>query len=190
VLILSLLNELYEDSEKSNSDEQKIEVEDKILKIQSFFENNKISKWHIVVVGFGDHLLKDSKLRYRNTKESFSVEDMKNFKGLNYGEYEFCYDHMALILSDIHHKYVSNIKNIIVVPISSTKRKNSILIEKKYNNFLSNDSYILLDNIKHVSLERINIKETKRIFKNSFNPVSPVIINGVKSSLKKMFDII
>lgn len=190
MLVLSLLNELYEESEKSNSDEQKIEVEDKILKIQSFFENNKISKWNIVVVGFGEHLLKDSKLRYRNTKESFSVEDMKNFKGLNYGEYEFCYDHMALILSDIHHKYVSNIKNIIVVPISSTKRKNSILIEKKYNNFLLNDSYILLDNIKHVSLERINIKETKRIFKNSFNPVSPVIINGVKSSLKKMFDII
>lgn len=189
MLILSLLNELYEESEQNYSDEQKKEVEDKILKIQSFLEDNKISKWHIVVVGFGEHLLKDSNLQYRNTKDSFTVEDMKSFKGLNYGEYEFCYDHMALILSDIHHKYISNIKNIIVVPISSTKRKNSILIEKKYNTFLLNDSYILLDSIKHVSLERINIKETKRIFRNSFKPVSPVIINSVKSSLKKMFDI-
>ena len=189
MLILSLLNELYEESEQNYSDEQKKEVEDKILKIQSFLEDNKIAKWHIVVVGFGEHLLKDSNLQYRNTKDSFTVEDMKSFKGLNYGEYEFCYDHMALILSDIHHKYISNIKNIIVVPISSTKRKNSILIEKKYNTFLLNDSYILLDSIKHVSLERINIKETKRIFRNSFKPVSPVIINSVKSSLKKMFDI-
>lgn len=115
---------------------------------------------------------------------------MKNIKGLNYGEYEFCYNHMALILSDIHHKYINNIKNVIVVPISSTKRKNSILLEKKYNNFLSDDSYILLDNIKHVGLERINIKDTKLHFKNTFNPIAPVIITNVKNSLKKMFDII
>jgi mRNA-degrading endonuclease toxin of MazEF toxin-antitoxin module len=96
---------------------------------------------------------------------------------------------MALILSDIHHKYINNVKTVIVVPISSTKRKNSILIEKKYNSFLLNDSYILLDSIKHISLERINIKETKRVFNNHFKPLSPVIINSVKISLKKMFDI-
>lgn len=190
MLILGLLNELCEESEKNYSNQQKKEVEDKIFKIQSFFEDNKISKWHIVIIGFGEHLLKDSNLQYRNIKDSFTVEDMKSFKGLNYGEYEFCYEHMALILSDIHHKYISNIKNIVVVPISSTKRKNSILIEKKYNSFLLNDSYILLDSIKHVSLERININETKRILNNSFKPVSPVIIDNVKKSLKKMFDIV
>jgi len=186
---LGLLNELYEESENDYSKQQKIEVENKISKIQNFFKTNKISKWHIVVVGFGDHLLKDRNLKYRKLKDTFSVEEMKNFKGLNYGEYEFCYEHMALIISDIHHKYISNIKNIIVVPISSTKRKNSVLIEKKYNKFLLNDSYILLDNIKHISLERINIKETKRILNNHYKPIAPVIVDNIKNSLKKTFDI-
>ncbi len=75
------------------------------------------------------------------------------------------------------------------MPISSTKRKNSVLIEKKYNKFLLNDSYILLDNIKHISLERINIKETKRILNNHYKPIAPVIVDNIKNSLKKTFDI-
>ena len=187
---MSLIDELYEDSKQSYSDNQKDEVERKISKTQAFLKDHKISKWHIVVVGFGEHLLKDQNFIYRNIEDSFTVKDMKSFKGLNFGEYEFCYEHMALILSDVHHKYIENLKNIIVVPISSTKRKNSILLEKKYNNFLLNDSYILLDNIKHISLERINIKESKRIFNNNFRPVSPVIIDGVKDTLKKIFDIV
>lgn len=188
--MMSLLNELYEESENNYSDIQKKEIENKILKVQTFLEDNKIAKWYFVMVGFGDHLLKDIHLKYRKTNASFTVEEMKSCKGLNYGEYEFCYEHMALILSDIHHKYINNVKTVIVVPISSTKRKNSILIEKKYNSFLLNDSYILLDSIKHISLERINIKETKRVFNNHFKPLSPVVINSVKNSLKKMFDII
>ena len=35
-------------------------------------------------------------------------------------------------------------------------------MEKEFNNFLSNDSYILLDKIRHISLERINIKKHKK----------------------------
>ena len=98
---MGLLNELYEESENDYSKQQKIEVENKISKIQNFFKTNKISKWHIVVVGFGDHLLKDRNLKYRKLKDTFSVEEMKNFKGLNYGEYEFCYEHMAWIILNI-----------------------------------------------------------------------------------------
>ena len=87
------------------------------------------------------------------------------------------------------HKNPSNARYCEICGRPTYFFKNSILIEKKYNSFLLNDSYILLDGIKHVSLERINIKETKRIFSNSFKPVSPVIIDSVKKSLKKMFDI-
>lgn len=187
--MLGIIDELNEESEEIYFLEQKKQITDKILKVQSFLKNNTISKWHIVVVEFGDHLLKDSNLKYRNIKDSFTVETMKNLKGLNYGEYEFCYEHMALILSDIHHKYINNLKSIVVVPISSTKRKNSILIEKRFNNFLLNDSYILLDNIKHISLERINTKKTERILNNRYKPISPVLIEDVKNSLKKSFDI-
>jgi mRNA-degrading endonuclease toxin of MazEF toxin-antitoxin module len=186
---MSYFDELYEENKQQDSAKRKSEVEDKIINIQEFFKKNKISKWHVVIVAFGDHLLKDEKLRYRDIKDSFTVEEMKDKNGLNFGEYEFCYEHMAIILSDIHHKYIDEVRSIVVAPISSTKRKNSVLIEKKFNTFLLNDSYILLDNIQHISLERIKIKETNRIFNKIFRPVAPVIIQNVKDTLNKMFDI-
>ena len=187
---MSLLEELYEESKKNDSDKQKKEVENKILKVQSFLKENTISKWHIIDIDFGDHLLKDKMMKYRSMEDNFTVQDMKNCKGLNYGEYEFCYEHMAVILSDIHHKYINTIKSIIVAPISSTKRKNSVFLEKKFNRFLLNDSYILIDNIQHISLERINVKNTKQILQGRYTPLSPTVINDVKKSLKKVFGIV
>ncbi len=186
---MALLDEMYDDIENKHSIKEKSEIDSKISKVQSFLLNNRISKWYIVSVSFGDHLLKNNNNIYRNAKDSFSVEDMKTKKGLNYGEYEFCYDHMAVILSDVHHKYINDINSIIVVPISSTRRKNSILMEKEFNNFLSNDSYILLDKIRHISLERINIKKTQEIFKTSFKQITPVVVNKLKDSFKELLDI-
>jgi len=187
---LSLFEELYEESKENDSNKQKEEVENKISKVQFFLKKNTISKWYIVDIDFGEHLLKDKMMKYRSIEDNFTVKDMKNCKGLNYGEYEFCYEHMAVILSDIHHKYIDTVKSIIVAPISSTKRKNSVLLEKNFNKFLLNDSYILIDNIQHISLERINIKNTKQFLQGRYTPLSPKAINDVKKSLKKVFDML
>lgn len=183
---MSLLDELHEEKIAQESLIEKKKIEIQLNNTRAYLKKFLIGKWSVVKVSFGDHLLKDESMRYRKENETFNVQEMKNVKGLNYGEFEFCYDHYAIILSSVHHKYIDKLNQIIVVPISTTKRKHSVLLEKRYNQFLEYDSHILLENIRQISIERINTKE-KNLQKKI--TMSPTKISELEKELKSMFEI-
>ena len=118
---------------------------------------------------------------------------MKNKKGLNFGSHEFSYKHDAVILEDIPFKYVNKLTTLLVAPISSTQRRNSILLEKKFYPFLQNDSYILLNSITNIGIEKIYTANTKRRLsrqgqKSLYSLSSPIQLK-VKEVLSHIFSI-
>ena len=185
------INALLDDMIDKEQEKRKEDIVEKIKSVREFIDSYGISKWNILYVNFGDHLLKNRKMLYRGSDERFSVGEMKKLSGLNYGEYEFCYDHMAVVLSDIHHKYIDKLGSIIVAPISSTMKRNSVILEKKYNSYLENDSYVLLDNMQHISIERVDIRQTKRYLSKSgafkVSKLSQKAIKDAKEQLKSIF---
>ena len=188
---MALIDEIFDNIHDNFNDKCKNNVEDKILQTQFFFRKYNITRWKFVFVDFGEQLLKDYNGKYYKDDESFSLRDMKKSRGKNFGSYELSYPHKAIILSDIHKKYLGSLKTIMVAPITTKQRANSVKIEKKYHDFLEYDSYIQLDNLKHISLERVDLGVTKRrLLKNNRGYVAtPRLVENVKKTLKKMFDL-
>lgn len=166
----------------------------KIETVQKFFKEWNVSRWNFLYVGFGEKLVETEDNKVRKDDDCLRVREIKQMKGLNFGYYEFCYDHYAIILSKIKQEYINEYTTIIVAPISSTKRKGRILLEKEFHPFLSHDSYIVIDQIRHIGLERINLKDTLyKIRRNESQELlyeaSQKAIIETKSSLKHIFDI-
>jgi len=190
---MSLLDELYKDVQSDRQNElEKIHQSD-IQQVQNLFKEFKVKRYNIVNVGFGDPLIKDTSGRYHELDKEFSITEMKSKKGLNYGSHEFSYRHDAVILEDIPLRYVNKLTTLLVAPISSTKRRNSILLEKKFYPFLQNDSYILLNSITNIGIEKIYITNTKRRLSRQgqealYELTSPVQIE-LKKVLSKIFSI-
>ncbi len=190
---MSLLDEMYEDGQSDRQDELAQIHQSDIKQVQNLFQEFKVKRYNIVNVGFGDPLIKDELGKYHELDKEFTITEMKNKKGLNYGSHEFSYRHDAVILEDIPLKYVNKLTTLLVAPISSKKRRNSILLEKKYYPFLQNDSYILLNSITNIGIEKIYIANTKRRLSRQGQKVlyeltSPVQIK-LKNVLSKIFSI-
>jgi len=188
---MALIDEMFEDMNENFNDMCKQKVEEKISQTQSFFRKYNITRWRFVYVDFGEQLLKDYNGNYFKDADSFSLKEMKKNRGKNFGSYELSYLHASIILSEIHKKYLTSLKTIIVAPITTRPRSNSIKIEKKYHDFLEYDSYIQLDNLRHISLERVDLAVTKRrlLRHNEGYLSTPILINDVKKALKNMFDL-
>ena len=194
---MGLLEELYEIKNQPNGIVEQIKQQ--IYTNKKFLKENKIAQYNIVYIDFGDKLSENytnNQIIQRDVNETFSIKEMFNKKGLNCGYNEFRYSHMAVILEPIHHKYLltKNDKHfsILVAPISSKRHKDSIKIESKYHIFLDRDSYILMDNITNISLEKINIKLTNSIFQKNnrkYPKVSIPIIQQIHKSIKERFKI-
>ncbi len=167
---------------------------EQITKVQNFFKEWNVSRWNFLCVGFGEKLVESQDKKARRDNDELKVHEIKQMKGLNFGYYEFCYDHYAVVLSEIKQKYINEYTTIIVAPISSTYRKGRILIEKEHHVFLEHDSYIVIDQIRHIGLERINLKDTERKIRRNestkllFEASQKAIID-TKNSLKQIFDI-
>jgi len=159
---MSLLDELYDDYEKNQQEKLKQIHEHDIRQAQNLLRECHAKRYNIINVGFGSPLIKDEMGKYLDGETEFSINEMKRKKGLNYGSHEFSYQHDAVILEAINLKYINKINTLLVAPISSTKRRNSVLMEKKFYPFLERDSYILLESITNIGVEKIYLKDTKR----------------------------
>lgn len=189
---MSLLDEMYEDNQNSRQDELKSLNDDAIYRVQKFLKDFSATRWRFIYVGFGEQLIKDEQQKFYEKDRTHTIHDMELVKGLNYGSNEFSYDHFALILSEVHEKFIFKNKKIIVAPIITKARRNTIKLEQKYHKFLNYDSYLDLESIQHISLERVKIKESKRRLLKSAKSLpiaSPVVITQIKRELKSMFDL-
>jgi len=189
---MSLLDEMYEDSQNNRQAELKKINTDAIKSVQSFLKSAQATRWKFIYLGFGNQLIKDEKQNFYEKDKIYTIQEMEQVKGLNYGNNEFSFDHFAIILSEIHKKYIFKIEKLIVAPIITKERRNTIKLEKKFHNFLNHDSYIDLESIQHISLERIKIKESKRRLLSSRKELpiaSPIVIINTKKELKRLFDL-
>lgn len=189
---MSLLDEMYEDGQNNRQEELKKINTDAIKRVQSFLKSAKATRWKFVYLGFGNQLIKDEEQKFYEKDKIYSIQEMEQVKGLNYGNYEFSFDHFAIILSEVHERYMSKTEKLIVAPIITKKRRNTIKLEQKFHSFLNYDSYIDLESIQHISLERIKIKESKRRLLSSRKELpiaSPIVITNVKKELKRIFDL-
>jgi len=197
---MALIDELIEESEYEENRILIDRVKSQIIEVKKFIKELKIGQYFVVYVDFGEKLTQkyeNSKILPRNPNDKVSVKEMFELKGYNCGFNEFRYTHMAVILSSIHHKYLLSKKDkhysLLVAPISSNARRTRYSVKIPKTNWLDYDSYILLDNITHISLEKINIKQTiKSIYEKNKNiPVqlTPNIVSNIKDTIKNIFDI-
>ena len=197
---MSLIDEIAEDNNYFNDNSLVERVKKQIIEVKKFIKENKIGQYFVVYVDFGEKLTQkyeNNKLLPRNPNDRASVKEMFEAKGYNCGFNEFRYTHMAVILSSIHHKYLLEKRDrhysLLVAPISSNSKRTRYSITIPKTNWLDYDSYILLDNIAHISLEKININKTINfIYKKNKNiPVqlTPNIVDNIKNTLKEIFDI-
>jgi len=196
-----LIDEIAEDSNYFNDNSLVERVKKQIIEVKHFIKKNKIGQYFVVYVDFGEKLTQKyehNKLSARNPNDKASIKEMFEVKGYNCGFNEFRYTHMAIILSSIHHKYLLGKRDkhysLLVAPISSSSKKINHFLELNLNYYkwLNNPSYILLDKITHISLEKININMTKKLY--SKNQSKPIFINSrdvlvLKNKLKEIFEI-
>ncbi len=187
---MALWDELHSDSMADEQVTLEKLHQSEIITVQNMLKEYLVQRYSIVNVGFGTPLIKDEYGTYHNMDKSFTVKEMKQLKGLNYGSHEFSFRHDAIILEDIPLKYVSKITTLLVAPISSTHRRNSILIEKRFYPFLEKDSYILLGSLTNIGIEKIYTGATKKRLsrqgqKRLYTLTSPKQ-NELKRELKKL----
>lgn len=182
---MGLLEELNDDNNKKINEERKDICEERIKRAQSFLKNYKARQWSIVSIEFGDQLFKDRYFKYHPMNKEYSIEEIKNMKGLNYGSYELSYFHHAVILRPFSLDDIERNKTITVIPIQTNFRKKSFKLLQKFNSFLEKESHLLLDSITTVGVERINIKKTKDMAKgNRLAELNPRDLIEVKKQLK------
>jgi mRNA-degrading endonuclease toxin of MazEF toxin-antitoxin module len=195
---MGLVDEIAQESHYFNNSSLIERVKNQIIDVKKFIKKLKIGQYFVVYVDFGEKLTQNKNLLPRNPNDLVSIKEMFESKGYNCGFNEFRYTHMAVILSSIHHKYLLSKRDkhysVLVAPISSNSKRiiHSISLEKRLNNWLDNDSYILLDNITHISLEKINISKTKNLYKNNQNipiQIASEKVKEIKTKLKIIFDI-
>jgi len=198
---VSLIDEIAEDNNYFNDNSLVERVKKQIIEVKKFIKKNKIGQYFVVYVDFGEKLTQkyeNNKLLSRNPNDKISIKDMFEVKGYNCGFNEFRYTHMAVILSSIHHRYLLKKRDkhysLLVAPISSSSKRviHSIPLKEQLNSWLNNDSYILLDNITHISLEKVNISMTKSLYKNNKNipiQIASEKVKEIKDKLKVIFDI-
>jgi hypothetical protein len=188
---MSLLDEMYEDGQSDKQILLENIHKEELENVQKFLKDYSARKYNIVNVGFGNQLIKDVDGKYHDLNKEYSIRDMKRKKGLNFGSHEFSYKHDAIILEDINIRLISKTNTLLVAPISSTKRRNSVLLEKKHNPFLERDSYILLGSIANIGIEKIFINDSKRRLSRQGSKIlyelNNIDQNKVKEALKKLF---
>ena len=181
--------EMYEDNNNIN-ETLKNDCERHIQKIQNFLRSKAIKQWNVVSVEFGEQLFRDRNFNYHSMDKNYLLQEIKDMKGLNYGSYELCYFHHAVILSHIDMKKIKTLKTLTVIPIQTKYRPNSFKLKSKYNKFLEYDSHLLLDSISTIGIERINIEKSLKLTNsNRLAQVNPKDLMGIKNEIKKLYNL-
>ena len=182
--------EMYEENNNSINENLKNDCERRIQKIQNFLHNNTARQWSIISVEFGEQLFRDRNFNYHSMDKNYLLQEIKDMKGLNYGNYELCYFHHAIILSNIDTRKIKKLKTLTVIPIQTKYRPNSFKLESKYNKFLEYDSHLLLDSISTIGIERINIEKSLKLSNsNRLTQVNPRDLIEIKNAIKKLYNL-
>lgn len=183
-------DELFDENNQHKNDQYKEASEARIKEVQQFLKHTKARQWNVVSVEFGEQLFRDKHFNYHPMDKSYSVQEVKDMRGLNYGSYELCYFHHAIVVTPINIRHIDKIKTLTVIPIQTKYRQNSYVVEAKHNRFLEYDSHALLDSITTVGVERINIDKTKNMgFSNQLALLSVVAQKGITEQLKRVLGI-
>jgi len=183
-------DEMFDDGNQQINEQRKEVCEARIREVQQFLKHSKVRQWNVVSVEFGAQLFRDKNFNYHDLEKSYSVQDIRDMRGLNYGSYELCYFHHAIVVTPISIRHIDKIKTLTVIPIQTRYRPNSYVVEAKHNRFLEYDSYALLDSITTIGIERINIDKTKNMrFPNQLALLSVVAQKGIKEKLREVLGI-
>ena len=182
--------EMYNDSNNDITEQRKQVSEDRIRKVQSFLKNSRARQWDVISVEFGNQLFRDKNFNYHAMDKSYSIEEIKDMKGLNYGDYELCYFHHAVILTHFDFQRSSKVKTLTIIPIQTKYRPNSFKLEAKYHKFLEYDSHLLIDRISTIGIERINTSKSLNLGnKKQLIQINPQSIISIKKEIKKLFQL-
>lgn len=182
--------EMFDDSNNDVNEQRKQVCEDRIRKAQAFLKNSKVRQWNVLSVEFGEQLFRDKHFNYHAMDKTHSISDIKEMRGLNYGNYELCYFHHAIVVTPVNIRLMHKIKTLTVIPIQTNYRPNSYEIQAKNNRFLEYNSYALLDNITTVGIERINISKTQSLGNsNQLALLSVVAQKEIQEKLKSVLGI-
>jgi hypothetical protein len=183
-------DELFDDNNQQINEQRKEACEARIREVQQFLKRSKARQWNVVSVEFGEQLFRDKHFNYHALEKSYSVQDIRDMRGLNYGSYELCYFHHAIVVTPISIRHIDKIKTLTVVPIQTKYRFDSYVLKAQHNRFLEYDSHVLLDSITTIGVERINIDKTKNMgFPNQLALISVVDQKAIKEELKKVLGI-
>lgn len=182
--------EMFDDSNNDVNEQRKQVCEDRIRKAQAFLKNSKVRQWNVLSVEFGEQLFRDKHFNYHAMDKTHSISDIKEMRGLNYGNYELCYFHHAIVVTPVNIRLIDKIKTLTVIPIQTNYRYNSYVLKSKHNRFLEYDSHVLLDDITTVGIERVNIEKTKSLGNaNQLALLSVVDQKLIKDKLKEVLGI-
>jgi len=179
--------ELYSDSNQTVNEERKKICENRIQEVQNFLLTHKARQWNVISVEFGEQLFKDKYFNYHPMEKEYSIKEIKEMRGLNYGSYELSYFHHAIILRPFKLTDIERNKTLTVIPIQTNFRKKSFKLLQRFNTFLEKDSHLLLDSVTTIGIERINIKKTKNMARgNRLAELNPRDLIEVKKQLKQV----
>jgi len=183
------LDNIYDDGQDKPSQEQ-LDREFYIHKAQNFLKKTFARQWNVISIEFGEQLFRDKNFNYHSLNTEYSIREIKDKKGLNYGTYELSYFHHAIILTQIDLKKIERIKTLTVIPIQTKFRPKSFKLKAQYNRFLEYDSHLLLDSISTIGIERINIIKTQNLSRsNQLAQVNPKDLIEIKTEIKKLYNL-
>lgn len=183
-------DEMFDDSSNDVNEQRKKVCENRIRKAQEFLKQSRARQWNVLSIEFGEQLFRDKNFNYHGMDKTHSVGDIKEMKGLNYGNYELCYFHHAIVVTPVNIRLIHKIKTLTVIPIQTNYRPNSYVIQAKNNRFLEYNSHALLDNITTIGIERLNIPKTKNLGSgNQLALLSVVAQKEIQDNLKKVLGI-
>jgi len=183
-------DEMFEDSNNDENEQRKKVCENRIKKAQDFLKQNKARQWNVLSIEFGEQLFRDKNFNYHGMNKTYSVGEVKEMKGLNYGNYELSYFHHAIVITPINIRLIDKIKTLTVIPIQTKYRYRSYVLKAQHNRFLEYDSHVLLDDITTIGIERINVEKTKNLGNaNQLALLSVVDQKLIKDKLKEVLGI-
>lgn len=173
---------------------------ERIVAVLKFLTDNHFGRWTFAKANFGENFQwtksDKSEPNYARIQKQghFTLQDIENMKGINYGQFEFGASHHCIIAMPIYPRA----RTLLVLPITSLKGKTpsdsrDIVIIKEEYPFLLNDSIIHISRVQEIGLERFSIKDMDKYFLRPTNKMPYVLSNKhiteSKKILKSLFDI-
>jgi hypothetical protein len=178
----------------------KYKPNDAIKNTLKFLTDHNFGRWHFAKANFGENFkwsqfdTSEPKYHLIQYQKHFTFQDVENFKGINYGQFEFGAEHYCVISVPVRR----GMKTIHVLPMTSLKNKQpsekwDIVISPSEYQFLSHDTIIHVGRVQEIGLERFLLNDMKRTLLKPSTRQPYVLLNKhiakSKNILRKLFDL-